>query len=54
MQLALAAKVAGPIGQLFVCLNEALPVVMLEIVNENDEEVFVSVMVFAVLVVPAS
>ena len=40
MQLALAARVAGLIGQLLVCLKSALPVVMLEIVSGNDEEPF--------------
>ena len=52
MQLALAARVAGLTGQLFVCLSAALPVVMLEMVSGYVEEVFVSVIVLAVLVVP--
>lgn len=52
MQLPLAARVAGVMGQLFVCLNALLPTAMLEIVMANCEEVFASVTVFAVLVVP--
>ena len=51
MQLALAAIVAGPMGQLFVCVKP-LAAVILEIVSGLDEELFVSVTVFAVLVVP--
>ena len=37
---------------MFVCLSAALPVVMLEMVSGYVEEVFVSVIVLAVLVVP--
>jgi hypothetical protein len=51
VQLALAARVAGPTGQLFVCLKP-LAIVILEIVKVLAEEPLVNVIVFAVLVVP--
>ena len=51
VQLALAPRVAGLTGQLFVCLKP-LAIVILEIVKVFAEELFVSVTVFAVLVVP--
>ena len=51
VQLALAARVAGLTGQLFVCLKP-LAIVILEIVKVFAEEPLVNVTVFAVLVVP--
>jgi hypothetical protein len=53
VQLALAARVAGLIGQLFVCLKP-LETVKLEMVSEFAEEPFVSVTVLAVLVEPTA
>lgn len=51
VQLALAARVAGLTGQLFVCLKP-LAIVIVEMVRVFAEEPFVNVTVFAVLVVP--